>query len=666
MFPFFLTIAAAVAFVIFWAFFYKSPATRPKTEQPESMPAEAEEQKVSEEPGKAQASLQAGHGEAAESHSKKTAEDEDEFTKQKENLVPKTLHDRKFHLPYFADDIIGNFLKLKMFRRALLNAENYAEKGIFNTAASMYEGVKSRIRDARIRAKIDANILYLETYENSLIEEEKEKEKQRLLDVRERRKTPGFMPLPSAEELASALAFRHKSELDDVKNRLDSIQKEKEHLFDELSKLRAIQEQKDKKESDSEELIEINKKLDDLNELKSRLNELDQKLDEPKQLEKTSLFIDSESLTDLLERIAVRQNEFLKQFMDEVKRPEQKLIAPPEPEPVVEEAEPEPVVKEAEPEPVVEEAEPEPVVEEAEPEPVVEEAEPEPVVKEAEPEPVVEEAEPEPVVEEAEPEPVVEEAEPEPVVEKTEPEPVVEEAEPEPVVEEAEPELIVEEAEPEPVVEKTGINDDEIFEQALSGEKEWLSKFKPQFPLIDFQLPNRKENDDDFDFLQNIIKEESRADKMSDDEVYQKLVTPPRKELFEDHLEIIGENKGENFKFINEGTRFSKEDELFFRNLLSGKQYRKEIPVLRVSYDFKNLPEPSNLSKENNMIGIAFNKYKPMLQRATELIKRRKVREAINYYQVVMSQNIPTEFKSMIRRNINDLYEYLERYMSGD
>jgi len=42
------------------------------------------------------------------------------------------------------------------------------------------------------------------------------------------------------------------------------------------------------------------------------------------------------------------------------------------------------------------------------------------------------------------------------------------------------------------------------------------------------------------------------------------------------------------------------------------------------------------------------------------------VRDAINYYKVVMGQNIPPEFKSMIRKNINDLTEYLEKYLTAD
>jgi len=84
-------------------------------------------------------------------------------------------------------------------------------------------------------------------------------------------------------------------------------------------------------------------------------------------------------------------------------------------------------------------------------------------------------------------------------------------------------------------------------------------------------------------------------------------------------------------------------------------QERKELPILKVSYDFSRLPDELSLSKDKNIIEYAFYKYKPMLERANQFIKQRRVRDALNYYKVVMSQNIPPEFKAMIRKNINDL-----------
>mgnify|MGYP006309006633 FL=1 len=96
------------------------------------------------------------------------------------------------------------------------------------------------------------------------------------------------------------------------------------------------------------------------------------------------------------------------------------------------------------------------------------------------------------------------------------------------------------------------------------------------------------------------------------------------------------------------------------------KRLKKELPILKVTYDFKKLPDDFSLSKEKNILEYSFYKYKPMLEKAEEYIKKRRVRDAINYYKVVMNQNIPPEFKLMLRRNINDLVEYLEKYLTAD
>ena len=69
-----------------------------------------------------------------------------------------------------------------------------------------------------------------------------------------------------------------------------------------------------------------------------------------------------------------------------------------------------------------------------------------------------------------------------------------------------------------------------------------------------------------------------------------------------------------------------------------------------------------------------FHVVRPSVRRPNEthplkpslFIKKRKVKDAINYYKVVLDQNIPPEFKVMLRRNISDLTEYLERYLTGD
>lgn len=177
------------------------------------------------------------------------------------------------------------------------------------------------------------------------------------------------------------------------------------------------------------------------------------------------------------------------------------------------------------------------------------------------------------------------------------------------------------------------------------------------------------EEKDDFELLSEYGKDKS-GDELTDDEIFEKILREDRKERDKGDFEIIGEKKersGEDITTTDEIDMKQREDESFYRRLLSTtKRKTKELPILKVSYDFTKLPDEIGLSREKNIIEYAFYKYKPMLEKANEYIKKRKVRDAINYYKVVMAQNIPPEFKSMIRKNLNDLTEYLEKYLAGD
>jgi hypothetical protein len=108
------------------------------------------------------------------------------------------------------------------------------------------------------------------------------------------------------------------------------------------------------------------------------------------------------------------------------------------------------------------------------------------------------------------------------------------------------------------------------------------------------------------------------------------------------------------------------EDEQFYTSFMDRyAPKRKELPILRVSYSFDKLPERNTLSREQNVLEFSFYKYKPLIEKANDYIKRRRVKDALNYYKVILDQNIPEEFKSMIRQNVDDLNEYLQKYMNS-
>lgn len=88
-----------------------------------------------------------------------------------------------------------------------------------------------------------------------------------------------------------------------------------------------------------------------------------------------------------------------------------------------------------------------------------------------------------------------------------------------------------------------------------------------------------------------------------------------------------------------------------------------DAPFLTLTYDFAKIPDSFKLSRDYHTMEFVYYKYKPMLIKAQEFARRKMLKSALNYYRVIKSQNIPPEFRRMVNRNIQDITDYLEKFM---
>ena len=208
------------------------------------------------------------------------------------------------------------------------------------------------------------------------------------------------------------------------------------------------------------------------------------------------------------------------------------------------------------------------------------------------------------------------------------------------------------------------------FLKKLYGDKAKPDE-KTQTSEIVEKTETQKE-EEDWELISDIIKDEKKSelDEVSDEDIFRKILEEDKRKK-QDEIEILGDyRKSEEVEYDTddpETLRKVEEDRKFYEKFLQhDRRKKKDLPILKVTYDFKKLPDEFSLSREKNILEYAFYKYRPLLEKADDLIKKRKVRDALNYYRVVMQQNIPPEFKTMIRKNINDLNEYLEKYLTSD
>lgn len=138
----------------------------------------------------------------------------------------------------------------------------------------------------------------------------------------------------------------------------------------------------------------------------------------------------------------------------------------------------------------------------------------------------------------------------------------------------------------------------------------------------------------------------------------------PEIEVIEGGLEPLGEDAKEETGG-DESTGGSKEEEpRMIHGILELKPPEvDDAPFLTLTYDFDKIPHAFKLSKNYSIMEYSYYKYKPMLVKAQEFARRKMLKNALNYYRVIKSQNIPPELRKMINRNIKDITEFMEKYL---
>ena len=535
--------------------------------------------------------------------------------------------DDDFKLPYSVEEIISDTSQFRIYKRTLINSEIYAKKNDFETAISLYEGVNERINDINTNRKIETNIQYLKNFRE--FREKEKKEEESLAKKMKQRKGNEIRvsidgPLSIPEKIQIGLAVpvqkidqQQKIDIDKIveeitKKILDSKALENQHDQETRRYINEIEDLKD----GIKQLIDSNKKLDTLSvediaeknrELEKKIDDLSRIKDELQKLDDASKLNNDSGTLDALSKF----KEELEKIDNKVNRLEEReKDAPLRYEPIPESDRKPAIIEARYDSPIPVTLDPKPILELLERLPRQQTQEPKILDAPATPEPDA----PETAYKEKPHEPARESAPQVPDVTKKEKE--------------------------------------DIDQNILKREKE-------ADPEEEWELLSRYGKD-------------SSEDTLTDEDIYAKILEDDGKDKIQDSIEILGDDK----KASDDGPlgisdaeydKKQREEEEFYEKFLKHeRRIRKELPILKVTYDFSRLPDEFSLSRDKNILEYSFYRYKPILEKANGFIKTRHVKDALNYYKTVLQQNIPPEFKVMIRKNINDLTEYLEKYLSSN
>ncbi|HOU83793.1 MAG TPA: hypothetical protein PK158_03025 [Spirochaetota bacterium] len=563
-----------------------------------------------------------------------------------------------FTLPHKSGEIIPEGSPLEIYSKAISNIEHYIKRGDFESAISLYEGIQSRIGDEDIRNKIEENIDYLYNYQHISATRKEEKIKQKKKDEEnqiklsisgEEFKENIKISMAPAEIDIDKIAERVKSKISS--NSSENDPEELNRLRNEISGLKnALSDlNEEKKEVKNKKSEELSDKLDEISDLKNTLTEISRF-----NAEYNASAI-TESIKQSMDSKHLSEIESLKKEIEQLKRQ-------PAPE--------SPQIKDTET--ITEEISSlQKEIEKLNDEKSHLQKIDDKVVnlldkyhKDSE------------------------------NLEKRENELLKVE------ISNLKNELLnlaeSIQSMKAPALSKTDsslkeetadlINDSNTYQP--SGNNFPPNQFSNQDSgpaALSSSSDDKEKEKDEFETLQDIVNGK-KTDEPTDDEIMASILksaadensskykTPEKHEEPEEkenEYEIRGP-KGEVQqdididKLLYSPQPKTQEDEQFYSAFM--ERYapkRKELPILRVTYAFDKLPDRNTLSREQNVLEYSFYKYKPMLEKAGDYIKRRRVKDALNYYKVILDQNIPNEFKTMVQKNVNDLNEYLEKYMNS-
>lgn len=597
--------------------------------------------------------------------------------------------ERPFKLPYLTDEIIPPNSRFRVYRRTLLNSEVYAGKGLYSTSISLYEGVSARINDAVTRNKIEENIRYLRNYSQSrsesryksdrsdsvtsgdlkftvdgntqrkinievinnsteqTIENLREEIKKKILEDMEKIRTS-----EGEEKSKETEALKH--EIRDMKDLMGQLNEEKERmqerfrelktreageaqkneemtaLRDEIRRLRELEDMYRKGQTETERLKEIQEltrsekeEIQRLNDEIRRLKKAEEQSDETRaelarlndELNRMKSARPKEELPD-----TSHLNQELDRIQDRLERMDSRER-----------------LQEKEDRKIRDLNDQIRNLEEK-----LQEMSALQARGQKEQPPIVMDTTP-----------LIE------LFNKL----YSDRSMLKPPARQEAPQEMYEEPDDEDVFEK-------IIKDGMKEKEKKKDKEEKVEEKTTITREKTEEDKNEFDVVSDYVKDKGDGD-LSDEEIFEKILRDDKKgKSEEESFEIRGFKSPEEGQYdilSRDQEMKRREDENFYKSFIkSTRKLKKELPILKVNFDFTKLPDEFSLSKEKNILEYSFYKYKPMLEKAGELIKKRKVREAIDYYRVVMDQNIPNEFKLMIKKNINDLTEYLEKYLTSD